>query len=199
MAVPKLCRSRTALKRLGHDLACILTQRNHFAGLLQLVVFTAQYEQHAGTSDCLDDSCPDLASSLTAAPCDYTAGLCLMQLAVPRLRSASNLQKFNTALMAAGHDLAAWRVRANLPAKETAILDADNAAGWQLAEALLRPRKIVTDEETGTVKFINTNGQAARLGVSQALGHRFMQQVGSACLCSEMLSIQSKLEPQRHL
>ena len=133
----------------------------------------------------------DLASILTASACHHPAGLCLMQLAVPRLRSGSNLQKFNAALKAAGHDLAAWRVRANLPAKESAILDADDAAGWQLAEALLRPRKIETDEEAGTVKFVTANGQAARLGVSQALGHRFMQQVGHAlaqdcCHCKQI-------------
>lgn len=106
-----------------------------------------------------------------------------MQLAVPKLRTSSGLLKFNEALKAADYDLAVWRERTNLPAKETALLDADDSAGWDLAEALLRPRKIEVNEDSGTVKFVNTNKQAARLGVSQALDHRFMQQVRWECAC----------------
>lgn len=105
------------------------------------------------------------------------AGLCLMQLAVPKLRSSAGLLKFNAALEEADYDLTVWRTRAGLPAKETSLLDADDAAGWELAEALLRPRSIEVNEDSGTVKFVNTNKQAARLGVAQALEHRFMQQV----------------------
>lgn len=106
-----------------------------------------------------------------------------MQLAVPKLRSASGLQKFNSAFKAAGYDLGAWRDRANLSAKETAILDAEDAAGWELAEALLRPRSIDINEDSGSVKFVNTNGQAARLGVSLALNHRFIKLVRPVHLC----------------
>ena len=104
-----------------------------------------------------------------------------MQLAVPKLRSASGLLKFNSAFKEAAYDLGTWRDRANLPAKETAILDAEDAAGWDLAEALLRPRAIDINEESGRVKFVNTNGQAARLGVSLALNHRFIQLVRPRC------------------
>lgn len=102
-----------------------------------------------------------------------------MQLAIPKLRSASGLQKFNSALKEADYDIHTWRARASLPAKETAILDAEDSAGWELAEALLRPREIEIDEESGSVTFVNAKGQATRLGVSQALNHRFLQQVRS--------------------
>ena len=35
-----------------------------------------------------------------------------------------------------------WRIQAKLPPKESMLLDADNGAGWELAESLLRPRAI---------------------------------------------------------
>ena len=35
-----------------------------------------------------------------------------------------------------------WRIQAKLPPKESVLLDADNGAGWELAESLLRPRAI---------------------------------------------------------
>ena len=100
-----------------------------------------------------------------------------MQLALPKLRTDTGLKSFNSSLKSVGYDLTAWRKRAGLSSKDTIVLDADDSAGWQLAEALLRPREIEVDEETGSVKFVNTNREAARLGVSLALTHRFMRQV----------------------
>lgn len=105
------------------------------------------------------------------------AGLVLMQLALPKLRSSSGLKAFNSSLESVEYDLMAWRRRAGMSPKDTAILDADASAGWELAEALLRPRQIEVDEETGAVKFVNTNHEAIRLSVSLALTHTFMQQV----------------------
>lgn len=69
-----------------------------------------------------------------------------MQLAVPKLRSAGSLRAFNKQLQAQRCDLAEWRARERLPASQSAALDADNGAGWDLAQALLRPRKL----EVGT-------------------------------------------------
>ena len=101
-----------------------------------------------------------------------------MQLALPKLRSGTGLKTFNSSLKSVGYDLSAWRRRASLSSKETAVLDADDSAGWELAEALLRPRQIEVDEESGAVKFVNTNqSEAVRLGVSLALTHKFMKQV----------------------
>ena len=113
-----------------------------------------------------------------------SAGLVLMQLALPKLRSSSGLKAFNSSLESVEYDLMAWRRRANMSPKDTAILDADDSAGWELAEALLRPRQIEVDEETGAVKFVNTNHEAVRLSVSLALTHNFMKQVGNTDLSS---------------
>lgn len=100
-----------------------------------------------------------------------------MQLALPKLRTGTGLKSFNSSLKSVAFDVKAWRRRANLSSKDTAILDADDSAGWDLAEALLRPRMIDVDEESGAVKFVNTNHEAVRLGVSLALTHNFMNQV----------------------
>lgn len=108
-------------------------------------------------------------------------GLILMQLALGKLRTGSGLKAFNSALEAVDYDLSAWRRRAKLSPKDTAVLDADDAAGWELAKALLRPRSIEVDEESGAVRFVNTNHEAVRLGVSLALTHKFIKQVHDAC------------------
>ena len=108
----------------------------------------------------------------------------MMQLAVAKLRTGTGLKAFNNSLKGVGFDLMAWRKKANLSARETAILDGGEGSGWELAEALLRPRQIEVDSESGSVKFVNTNHDAVRLGVSLALTHNFMQQVcdfHSAC------------------
>lgn len=65
-----------------------------------------------------------------------------MQLAVPKLRSASALRTFNKALQNCKCDLSEWRARERLQRSQTAFLDTDNGAGWDLAQALLRPRKL---------------------------------------------------------
>lgn len=105
-----------------------------------------------------------------------------MQLALPKLRSSSGLKAFNSSLESVEYDLMAWRQKGNMPPRDTAILDADDSAGWELAEALLRPRQIEVDEETGAVKFVNTNHEAIRLSVSLALTHNFMKQVWNSDL-----------------
>jgi hypothetical protein len=70
----------------------------------------------------------------------YSAGIIFMQLAVPSLRSDRGLKAFNEALAAVGHDVAAWRAGAALPLVQTAVLDANDDSGWELATALLRER-----------------------------------------------------------
>ena len=70
------------------------------------------------------------------------AGLVLMQLAVPKLRPSSALKAFNKSLQACKCDLDAWRERERLAPAQAALLDADESAGWDLAQALLRPRKL---------------------------------------------------------
>ena len=120
---------------------------------------------------------PTAALSQAANKLWNAAGLVMVQLALSKVRSDSGLKAFNSALQKASFDLTAWRKRAGLAAKETTVLDFDDGAGWELAEALLRPRQIDVDPETGTVKFVNTNREAVRLGVSLALTHKFLKQV----------------------
>ena len=70
------------------------------------------------------------------------AGLVMMQLAVPKLRATSALKAFNKSFQACKCDLEAWRERERLAPAQSALLDADDGAGWDLAQALLRPRKL---------------------------------------------------------
>ena len=65
-----------------------------------------------------------------------------MQLALPKLRSAGALRAFNKQFQAMRCDLNEWRARERLPASQSAALDIDDGAGWDLAQALLRPRKL---------------------------------------------------------
>lgn len=74
-----------------------------------------------------------------------------MQLAIPKLRTSSNIKSFNTQLNKQGYDLVAWRKRERLSPKDTALLDANNGAGWELASALLRPRNIQVGLVVATV------------------------------------------------
>lgn len=66
----------------------------------------------------------------------------LVQLTIPKLRTAASIKSFNSQLKRYDYDLLAWRDNARLSARDTVLLDANNGAGWDLASALLRPRKI---------------------------------------------------------
>jgi hypothetical protein len=73
----------------------------------------------------------------------YSAGLVLMQLAIPQLRSDRGLLAFNEAIKKADYDLEAWRAASRHGfAKHNAVLDADDGAGWKLAAAMLRKRTL---------------------------------------------------------
>lgn len=104
----------------------------------------------------------------------YSAGVVLLQMALPPLRTTTALRNFRTTLARAGHDLQEWRVSSALRARDTQLLDANDGEGWDLAAALLRPRKVQTDGE-GNVKFVNSG--APRLGASAALRHPFVKRV----------------------
>ncbi len=62
--------------------------------------------------------------------------------------------------------------RQALPARQTAILDADGHSGWELARALLRPRRIVAERD-GRVAF--KSGGAQRIAATAALRHTFIR------------------------
>lgn len=51
-------------------------------------------------------------------------------------------QAFHSSFKRCRYDLSRWRTISSLTPQQTAVLDADDGAGWELAEALLRPRKV---------------------------------------------------------
>ena len=74
----------------------------------------------------------------------YSAGIILMQLAVPALHSGEGLDAFREELAACDFDLDAWRERhmgaAPYAEHGAPALDADGGKYWQAARAMLRPR-----------------------------------------------------------
>ena len=79
----------------------------------------------------------------------YSAGVVMMQLALPSLRTNSGLVTFNKSLKRFGYDLFLWRDanKGQLSRSKTVVLDAGDGAGWDLARQLLRPRAYDEDAE----------------------------------------------------
>jgi hypothetical protein len=108
----------------------------------------------------------------------WSCGVVLLQLALPFLRTPSALKNWRATYARCGYDLEEWRLRSGLAARATALLDADDGAGWALAAELLRPREVETDGR-GAVRFVNTGG-APRLTPAQALRHPYLKGAGAA-------------------
>ncbi|KAF3321860.1 serine/threonine-protein kinase STN8 [Carex littledalei] len=69
----------------------------------------------------------------------YSAGIVLMQMAVPTLRSSAALKAFNSELKNVGYDLNEWR-ELTRSRPDLRILDIDNGRGWDLATKLISER-----------------------------------------------------------
>ncbi|CAN4118244.1 unnamed protein product [Withania somnifera] len=69
----------------------------------------------------------------------YSAGIVLMQMAVPSLRSSAGLKNFNMELNVVGYDLNIWRERTRTR-PDLSILDLDSGRGWDLATKLISER-----------------------------------------------------------
>ncbi|KAK7294887.1 hypothetical protein RJT34_17786 [Clitoria ternatea] len=69
----------------------------------------------------------------------YSAGIVLLQMAIPTLRSPAGLKNFNLQMNTCGYDLNRWReyTRARL---DFQILDNDSGRGWDLATKLISKR-----------------------------------------------------------
>lgn len=52
------------------------------------------------------------------------------------------VQTFHASFKRCRYDLMRWRTISSLTEQQTAVLDANGGAGWELAAALLRPRKV---------------------------------------------------------
>ncbi|KAL3163274.1 hypothetical protein ABBQ32_009669 [Trebouxia sp. C0010 RCD-2024] len=98
---------------------------------------------------------PDLFDS-------YSAGVLLLQMAVPELRTQSSQRNFSVDVAAAEFDMNLWRKRAESKSRPPnfQLLDRNSGAGWDLV------CKLVTER----------NGlQRGRLSAAQALQHRFFR------------------------
>ncbi|CAL4901321.1 unnamed protein product [Urochloa decumbens] len=69
----------------------------------------------------------------------YSAGIVLMQMAIPTLRTQSGLKNFNAELRSAGYDLNRWR-ESTRRRPDLQILDLDSGRGWDLATKLISQR-----------------------------------------------------------
>lgn len=69
----------------------------------------------------------------------YSAGIVLLQMSIPALRSTSGLKNFNSEIKTNGYDLNKWRDYTRLRADFT-ILDLDSGRGWDLATRLISER-----------------------------------------------------------
>lgn len=69
----------------------------------------------------------------------YSAGIVLLQMSIPSLRSAAGLKNFNMEIKAFGYDLNEWKERTRrLP--DLKILELDSGRGWDLATKLVSQR-----------------------------------------------------------
>ncbi len=104
----------------------------------------------------------------------WSVGITLMCLALPALRTPRGLGLFLKEFERAEYDLDVWRAR-NLRTggRDLAALDANDGAGWQLAQSLLRPRSIEVGEG-GSVAFVGGGGKQ-RLSATEALRHRYLK------------------------
>ncbi|KAL9275211.1 Serine/threonine-protein kinase STN8, chloroplastic-like protein [Drosera capensis] len=69
----------------------------------------------------------------------YSAGIVLLQMAVPTLRSSAGLKNFNSEIKLLGYDLSKWRERTR-SRPDLRILDLDGGRGWDLATKLISER-----------------------------------------------------------
>lgn len=72
----------------------------------------------------------------------YSAGITLMQMAIPSLRSSAGLKNFNSEIKKVGYDLKKWReITRSRP--DFQILDLDSGRGWDLATKLVSERGVL--------------------------------------------------------
>ncbi|GAX79925.1 hypothetical protein CEUSTIGMA_g7365.t1 [Chlamydomonas eustigma] len=105
----------------------------------------------------------------------WSAGIVMLQLAVPTLRNDHALKKFNAVYSSKYmFDLDAWRKDSMISRREFELLDADDGAGWSLLKSMLWKRNIQVDDK-GHVSFTDSNS-LQRVSAEEALKSRFMRQ-----------------------
>ncbi|CAH1446072.1 unnamed protein product [Lactuca virosa] len=87
----------------------------------------------------------------------YSAGIVLMQMAIPSLRSSAGLKNFNLELKVVNYDLKLWREKTRTR-PDISVLDLDSGRGWDLVTKLI--------SERGSLR-------RGRLSASDALRHPY--------------------------
>ncbi|XP_010553160.1 PREDICTED: serine/threonine-protein kinase STN8, chloroplastic [Tarenaya hassleriana] len=77
-------------------------------------------------------NCPDLFDM-------YSAGIVLLQMAIPSIRSSAGLKNFNAEIKSVEYDLNKWRERTRTR-PDLKILDMEAGRGWDLATKLISER-----------------------------------------------------------
>ncbi|KAG2447430.1 hypothetical protein HYH02_007756 [Chlamydomonas schloesseri] len=104
----------------------------------------------------------------------WSAGIVMLQLAVPSMRTDRALRAFNANYGPKyKYDLAAWRKGVNLYPRDCALLDANDGLGWDLLQSLLAPRHIQVDDNGG-VSFVNDT-PFPRISAYEALKHKYIK------------------------
>jgi serine/threonine protein kinase len=124
----------------------------------------------------------------------WSAGICMLQLALPSLRSDRGLQTLFRNLYGPrfNYNLDAWREKSSIPDREFEILDADGEAGWSLLKEMLRERA-VERLDGGGVRFVD-NESTQRLSASEALKFSFLKQAREPSQRSKSSTKGSKAE-----
>ncbi|PNW72528.1 hypothetical protein CHLRE_16g688526v5 [Chlamydomonas reinhardtii] len=104
----------------------------------------------------------------------WSAGIVMLQMAVPSMRTDRALRAFNASYGTKyKYDLAAWRKGVNLYPRDCALLDANDGLGWDLLQSLLAPRHIQVDDNGG-VSFVNDT-PFPRISAYEALKHKYIK------------------------
>lgn len=89
----------------------------------------------------------------------YSAGVTMVQMAVPQLRTAQGQRGFNKSLADCDYDLARWRTISPIAQRcDFEVLDRQGGAGWDLCCRLVKEKNSLN---------------RGRLSASQALRHRY--------------------------
>mmetsp|Transcript_22792 Transcript_22792/g.74424 ORF Transcript_22792/g.74424 Transcript_22792/m.74424 type:complete len:625 (-) Transcript_22792:280-2154(-) len=87
----------------------------------------------------------------------YSAGIMLMQMSIPELRTGKALDTFKSQLYNTGEDLIRWKEEFGSQ-YDLSLLERNGGAGWDLATKLVRPRNFF---------------QRGRFSAREAMGHRY--------------------------
>jgi len=152
----------------------------------------------------------------------YSAGVILMQLALPSLRTNRGLSSFNRGLKKCNYDLNLWRTqnKGQLGRSKTALLDAGGDAGWKLAAELLKGRPYWLEKKAAKSGEQLSGNNTDRPSALECLKHEFFsvdpaeleveqggaakigQSIGqsldkSRAILSDMFGLQKRIERQQ--